>query len=291
MSASRRCLQTCYRSLTRPQLASRKIANQRLLAVRSYGHAALQEQPLEAVQSTSGAARQYQEEGQRSYTRRHDDTRSSREERPPQYSQHLADHLNQLFSPLKFPPELAHRILTHGSHVGARQGHNAGLSFMGRRVLESYLFLFLNASANLKPSHDLDEIASHTLNTNVLGEFVGSKWGYGNVLQWKPAVSQRELEAQTDTDKAWKRIGFYKVQGDAVAATMGAVFSQHGAAVAHRLFHTRVLPRLLVPGGLPNAFHGEAVALFKRMGGKNANLLTGGELRPPHRSQKPSSDH
>lgn len=50
-------------------------------------------------------------------------------------SERLARHLNGLFTPLKFPPDLAHRILTHGSHVSAKYGSNAGLSFTGTSPL------------------------------------------------------------------------------------------------------------------------------------------------------------
>jgi hypothetical protein len=41
------------------------------------------------------------------------------------------EFFSRLFSPLKFPPELAHRTLTHNSHSMARQGHNAALAFIG----------------------------------------------------------------------------------------------------------------------------------------------------------------
>ena len=44
---------------------------------------------------------------------------------------HFAEHLNGLFPTLQFPPELARRILTHGSHPAAAYGHNAAYSFMG----------------------------------------------------------------------------------------------------------------------------------------------------------------
>ena len=58
---------------------------------------------------------------------------------PPSMSQedwrrkdaHLVQHLNDLFSPLQFPPELASRILTHASHPDAKVRHNARLSFVG----------------------------------------------------------------------------------------------------------------------------------------------------------------
>ena len=41
------------------------------------------------------------------------------------------EHLNSLFAPLQFPPELADRMLTHASHSSAKVRHNARLSFMG----------------------------------------------------------------------------------------------------------------------------------------------------------------
>jgi len=44
---------------------------------------------------------------------------------------HFAEHLNGLFPTLQFPPELARRILTHGSHPAAIHGHNAAYSFIG----------------------------------------------------------------------------------------------------------------------------------------------------------------
>lgn len=45
---------------------------------------------------------------------------------------HLVEHLNGLFPPLKFPPELARRILTHGSHPSSVDGHNARFDFIGQ---------------------------------------------------------------------------------------------------------------------------------------------------------------
>ena len=55
------------------------------------------------------------------------------------------EHLNGLFAPLKFPPELARRIMTHGSHPKAVAGHNAGFTFMGASpvlAVEPSLILF-----------------------------------------------------------------------------------------------------------------------------------------------------
>lgn len=43
----------------------------------------------------------------------------------------LVRHLNDVFSPLNFPPELASRILTHASHPDAMRRHNGRLAFVG----------------------------------------------------------------------------------------------------------------------------------------------------------------
>lgn len=43
--------------------------------------------------------------------------------------------------------------------------------------------------------------------------------------------------------------------------------------MAHRLFHTRLLPLLCVKGGLPGQFHEEVEAICERMGGRDGPLL------------------
>jgi hypothetical protein len=56
---------------------------------------------------------------------------STKHEKPESDSR-FSRHLNGQFPPLDFPPDLARRILTHGSHAKARtDGHNARLSFIG----------------------------------------------------------------------------------------------------------------------------------------------------------------
>ncbi|KAF7323848.1 RNase III domain-containing protein [Mycena kentingensis (nom. inval.)] len=190
----------------------------------------------------------------------------------------FSEHLNGLFSPLKFPPELSARILTHASHPAAFHGHNAQFAFIGRRVLESYLLLLLTSSPNLKPTHDLQEIVSRVLNTYFLGEHIGSKWGMGRIMRWTPTVPASVLTPEgiesADKSKLVRDIGLFKVQGDAVTAVIGGIFQQFGASVAHRVFHTRVLPRLLLPnGGLPAVFHADANMACARLGGASGQLL------------------
>jgi len=44
---------------------------------------------------------------------------------------HFAAHLNMIFQPLKFNPEIARRCLTHASHPSSINGHNAAMVFLG----------------------------------------------------------------------------------------------------------------------------------------------------------------
>jgi len=186
---------------------------------------------------------------------------------------HFAEYMNRLFSPLQFPPELAQRILTHGSHRLARRGHNGGLSFIGRRVLSAYLLLFLQSSRNLTPQHDIEQIASNSLHTNLLGEHVGHAWGVGQVMIWQPSAPSDKLAGDKTELEVLRSAGLYKVQGEAVQAMIGAIYQQYGGSVAHRVFHTRLLPRLRIKGGLPKAFYEDADSICKRFGGEQGNVL------------------
>lgn len=199
----------------------------------------------------------------------------------------MEQHLNSLFPPLKFPPELAARILTHTSHPDAIYRHNARLSFIGRRILQTYLHLFLHSSPALHPTHDYSQISQRALNTYVLGEHVAPLWSFGKVMKWTP-VAGPLLSTPTARQEgpvavlsrlgpeASRSVGLYKVQGTAVEALVGGVFHQFGGSVAHRLFHTRVLPNILVPGrpeGLPDVFHEHVMEVCDSMGGLKGDLL------------------
>jgi hypothetical protein len=101
----------------------------------------------------------------------------------------------------------------------------------GRRVLESYLLLFLNSAPNLSARHDLEEITARAINTYTLGKHIGSRWGLGRIVRWVPTLPKQFVDkADMASNKPFgslsKRAGLYKVQGDAVAAVMGAIFQQ-----------------------------------------------------------------
>ncbi|KZT64966.1 hypothetical protein DAEQUDRAFT_677623 [Daedalea quercina L-15889] len=179
------------------------------------------------------------------------------------------EHLNSLLSPLRFPAELADRMLTHASHPDAKIRHNARLSFMGRRVMQFYLLALLDSSPSLRQDHEFDHIAEHALNTYLLGEHVATAWSLGEALKWSPAST-------ATTEVSSKNVGLYKVLGGAVEAIVGGVNHQFGGIAAQRLFHTRVLPHLLLPGtprGLNDAFHEHAIAICERFGGPHGDLI------------------
>jgi len=44
---------------------------------------------------------------------------------------HFAAHLDMIFQPLRFNPEIARRCLTHASHPSSINGHNAAMTFLG----------------------------------------------------------------------------------------------------------------------------------------------------------------
>lgn len=165
----------------------------------------------------------------------------------------------------------------------------------GRRVLESYLLLLLSASSQLTPAHDLEQIVARTLNSYILGEHVGSAWGLGQIMYWTPSVKASKLESKKVNSTALLRsVGLYKVQGETVAAVVGGTFREFvchsscifdprllqpfkGGSTAHRIFHTRVLPHLLLSQrdvGLPELFHRDARAACAEMGGIHGPLLS-----------------
>ena len=173
----------------------------------------------------------------------------------------LVEHLKRLFPPLEFPDTVATQMLTHISAKEAWAGHNARLAFVGertelsffiefnadrsipfydcppnifgsgRRVLHSYLLLFLqHASRKLtkttSPSVDPDSafnfdlIAYRTLHTHKLGEHVGAQWDLARIMLWTLPVNRGKVQ------ESLKSPGLYKVQGTTVEGIMGGIFHQ-----------------------------------------------------------------
>lgn len=93
-------------------------------------------------------------------------------------------------------------------------------------MLTAYLQLFLHSSSALHPLDDLDAIMSSTLNTNILGEYVGPEWGVGRVIRWQPAAPAHKLADMDKEVDVRRQVGLYKVQGEAVEAILGGIYFQ-----------------------------------------------------------------
>ncbi|KAH7105238.1 ribonuclease-III-like-domain-containing protein [Auriculariales sp. MPI-PUGE-AT-0066] len=207
--------------------------------------------------------------------------------------EHVVGHMCKIFAPLKFPADLAMRMITHASYRGGQYGHNTRLSFLGRRTLQSYLRLFvLSASAPTPessatdalcnpfqfPFEDLDDWCDDVLNTYKLGEHVGGAWALENIMQWTPAIIPRQ-EGRGFLHGS----GLYKVRGTAVESIIGGIYHQHGGTVALRAFHTRVLPHLQI--FLKEPLRSHARLRLEQMGGKDG-LLTSEQVQTPIEQQQ-----
>jgi hypothetical protein len=93
-------------------------------------------------------------------------------------------------------------------------------------VLTAYLQLFLHSTSTLRPSDDVEAITSSTLNTNILGEYVGPEWGVGRVIRWQPAAPAHKLADMDNQVDIRRQVGLYKVQGETVEAILGGIYFQ-----------------------------------------------------------------
>ena len=93
-------------------------------------------------------------------------------------------------------------------------------------MLTAYLQLFLHSTSVLHPSADVEAIMSSTLNTNILGEYVGPEWGVGRVIRWQPAAPAHKLADMDKEVDIRRKVGLYKVQGEAVEAILGGIYFQ-----------------------------------------------------------------
>lgn len=85
--------------------------------------------------------------------------------------------------------------------------------------------MFLHSSQKLKFNADVEDIAARSLNTHLLGDYVGNAWGVGRELVWAPSIS-KHLKAEGHLP------GLYKVQGETVQAIMGAIYHQFVRTIA-----------------------------------------------------------
>lgn len=111
--------------------------------------------------------------------------------------------------------------LLTASFVSSRDVH---VLLPGRRVLETYLQLFLHSTPGLQatssPDYDFDNITARALNTYVLGEHVAPQWRLPDIMCWRP-VANDGLKTND-----MRSIGLYKVSGTMVESVMGGLFHQ-----------------------------------------------------------------
>lgn len=96
----------------------------------------------------------------------------------------------------------------------------------GRRVLNTYLLLFLHSFPSPKVTYDYEQITENALNTYVLGEHVGPQWGLPSVMKWRPVGLDENINAARLGRDASRSIGLYKVTGTTVEAVVGGMFHQ-----------------------------------------------------------------
>ncbi|WFD30846.1 hypothetical protein MSPP1_001870 [Malassezia sp. CBS 17886] len=140
---------------------------------------------------------------------------------------------------------LAATALTHESWMYGMHGHNRRLAFLGRRVLKTYLTLFLYnalAAAGADAEYLAKFLASpkgvdEVLTTQHLGDHVGRALRLEKVMRWLPATN-------LDTTQRERGTGLFKVRGTCVEAVVGAIYHHRGAQIAQQFFLSRVLPHL-----------------------------------------------
>lgn len=115
----------------------------------------------------------------------------------------------------------------------------------GRRVISTYLILFLHHASTRLPSsnsshlvspsssqYDFDLINYHATHTTLIGERVGRAWDLPRSMLWTPPVSSAYANSSLsvedrDGDTGFRRApGMYKVQGTTVEGIMGGIYHQ-----------------------------------------------------------------
>jgi len=226
-----------------------------------------------------------------------------------------ATFLQTLFQPIlpanqPIPAEVAARIVTHASWNKGRDGHNGRLIFLGRRVLNAYLMMFLsttprncqttsrdrhksskkaNASSLLgELEFDLSRVSEPLMDTYILGEYVGAPWELQKIMRWTPVLPLSAAPtASTPTSAALRSSGLYKVRGVCVEAAIGGIYHHFGGTIAHRIFHSHVLPHLAKENlGFPAQLIGEVQRLQQILLGDSSQSIASPERESDERSSR-----
>ncbi|KAG8868755.1 hypothetical protein FRB98_003232 [Tulasnella sp. 332] len=162
----------------------------------------------------------------------HASDRPKKEVLPASSNEEATHYLQSLLPSLEFPEKVVLRMITHPSWKAGFEGHNNRLSFIGRRVLNAYLVLFLHdaraklqastpsTSAEAPEEADYQAIVETALDTGPLGKYVGGAWKVEDVTRWTSNVA-------VEADKGLHWAGRHAVRAATVEAIMGGVFHQY----------------------------------------------------------------
>ncbi|KAG8995968.1 hypothetical protein FRB90_012863 [Tulasnella sp. 427] len=206
--------------------------------------------------------------------------RAPRQFVPPSTDEEASTHLKNLFPGLEFPTTSIRKVITHPSWKAGTEGHNNRLAFLGRRVLNSSLVMFLHearlvgsreAGASSESIFNSQEsemsyqaVVDSVLDSYPLGGQVGRPWNVDRITRWISALPQNAPETAKSSGKNAARAA-------TIEAIVGFVFHQYGATTAHRLFHTQVLPHLKPL--LEPSLQSHVDTVCARLGGPNGSLL------------------
>jgi len=161
---------------------------------------------------------------------------------------------------------MAMRMVTHKGAIspGAPahlSQHNSRLSFLGRRVLRLYLSIFYQAHAGILAEAERksgytpwtlqrtggtakrwsEESIEEILTTYSLGQYVAPRWELEGNMHWRQMIG-----------RDGRPTGLQKISGETVEAILGCIYRQYGAAIALKVFNSRILPFLPLPTELKN---------------------------------------
>jgi len=104
-------------------------------------------------------------------------------------------------------------------------------------------------------------------------------------MRWTPAVADLDTMEAVSPHTVLRSSGLYKVRGATVEGIMGGIFHQFGGSIAHRVFHTRVLPHL-AHLGLSGTLRSRMGEVCERFGGREGILVDPKHLAAPPRRER-----
>ncbi|PWN23056.1 hypothetical protein BCV69DRAFT_310547 [Microstroma glucosiphilum] len=187
---------------------------------------------------------------------------------PKKTTEELQAWFQERFPGVDLPDNVILQAATHESwnHGLTTDGHNRRLGFIGRRALQMFLTIFLHSRAHTSQKAAAllgsPDALADVLKTSRLGDKVGRTLQLEQVMRWTPAV--------LDGQRGPVETGLFKIRGVTVEALVGAIYHQHGAAVARSFFHANVLPNIET---LDEATRSELASAIRAEANEGASVL------------------